>query len=182
MLPSVNDQEGLMSLVPLTKKKAFGRGDRSIVSEGRLIPRHRAILEMVIDGHDDKEIARLTEIGVSTVQAVKRSPAFVKEIEERRKGLIDTADEDRRCEKSRALDRLESMALKAVNKVEQVMDDDTAPPSVVLQASNSVLDRVFGGRGGNGPEGTKAPGGIINVEHAQILLVAMQESDQIDRG
>lgn len=162
--------------------KEYGKEDRSVVAEGRLIPRHRAILEMVIDGHDDNEIARLVEVGVATVKAVKRSPAFVKELEERKQGLRDTADEERRCEKSRALDHLDSMALKAVKKVEQVMDDDTAPPSVVLQASNSVLDRVFGGRGGSGPEGTKPAGGILSIEHAQILVMAMNESKLIDRG
>jgi len=97
-------------------------------------PLHRTIINMVAAGYTNTEVAKMVSRSVDMVENTCRQPWA-------RDYLINEAKKTVQDEIKAVL---ESEALPSIRKLVTVRDSETARPSDVIQASNSLLDRFLG--------------------------------------
>lgn len=143
----------------------------------RLLPRHFKILELTLAGHDPDVIAKIVECSRRSIGMIQMSPIFQAEISRRRKEAkeSDVLGEDRKALLGKARSILEQATEQAAEVQRELLQEDN--PSVRLQASNSILDRVFGKAGD-----TKGSSPMVNIsaDQVQLLVLAIKESSYVD--
>jgi hypothetical protein len=145
----------------------------------KLLPRHFAIIKMVLAGYDRKQICEATELSPWAVSAITRSPIFQAEIARRRRQDDHVALEvEREAEvgkvrsmKDQARQILEDASPEAATALRELVGSQN--DGVRMQSAKTVLDRVFADEG-------PSKGGVninISAEDANLLVVALKESN-----
>lgn len=138
----------------------------------RLRSRHIVIMDMLIAGSKQSEIAKqlgMTQAGISNVV---NSPLFKARLAERRAELNKELTQDYVSTVNQAKGLIEEAALKAAKRQADAVESENE--NVALRASQQILDRVFG-------KTDDHQGGIVqvNAEQLNLLQVALNESNEI---
>ncbi len=143
----------------------------------RILPRHFAIIDLAVAGHDNKAIAETLGCSTSQVGLILRSPVAQMEIARRRKSSTETEilGLDRSAVMGKARSILEQATESAATTLENELLNDK--PEVRLKAANSILDRAFG----NGADSRR--GVVMNISSENIALInlALKESEYVPR-
>lgn len=140
----------------------------------RILPRHSKILDLSLAGHKNVTIAKIVGMTTGAISLILRSPLVQSELKRRRESSteIEVMKLDREAVRGKALSILEQESSTAAETIVQLMGCED--PSIQLRSAVSILDRVFPKENGTG-------GTVVNVEltgeHAQLLVLAMKESD-----
>lgn len=128
----------------------------------RMLPRHFAILNLVLAGNGPKEIAQALGMTPQAISLIMNSPIFQHEVSRRRDGIDKVVDQELASAPIRAKQILEENAAAAAQVHIDIIENEVDPR--VRQASaNSILDRVFG----DGKKMTQA--NVIVLEAGAIL-------------
>jgi len=137
----------------------------------RLLPRHFKILELCLEGFDNKTIAQALGISTVTVSSIINAPLFQHELSRRRRDHERQSDELRLKTLQQAKAQLENAATQAVEKHISLMEH-SEDERVQLASAKSILDRVF-----HPSESRDSQKGIVlNADSVKILQVAIKES------
>lgn len=146
----------------------------------RLLPRHFAMMEMLLAGHTNQTVADTLGISTQCVYVVTRSPVFQAEYQRRleimttESAVALTLDREATMSKARAM--LESASTVAATKQVQLLESEDE--SIVLRASGSILDRVFGKQ-----DSVASPVVTVQISapDAQLINLALKESLDVKR-
>lgn len=137
----------------------------------RIMPRHFAIIDMVLAGHKNVVIAETLGMRPESVNLILRSPLVQAELARRRRE--DSTPEMMRMDKDAVLGKARSILEQATEKASLKLVElvDSPDASIQLRAAEKILDRVFGKDKDTGAA-------VINItsEHVQLLSIALKES------
>lgn len=140
----------------------------------KLLPRHFQILDLLVAGHKNTEVAEIVGCTRETVYAVTRSPLFINEFNRRmRTRNVDGPAQQAEAFESRARSILNQSAERAAEIQVGLLESND--DSVKLRASGSILDRALG-KVDSGVTGSNVTNITINSERADLLLLALKES------
>lgn len=134
----------------------------------RLLPRHKAIMDLALDGLSQAEIARRLCMGQVAISYILRSPLVQQELARKRAALERARLDEETGDSTRARATLENAALKAAEVQVSLLEEKD--PRVALAASNSILDRVFQDKEQVGAQI------VISAESVQLLNLAIKET------
>jgi hypothetical protein len=141
----------------------------------RLLPRHFKILELMLAGYKNVEIAEVVGCTRETVYAVSRSPLFVAELNRRMKDQTENGISDHvNAFESKAKMVLQKNAERAAKVQEELLESED--DSIRFRSSAHILDRVLGKP--TDPNATERSGLKIEIngDRAQLLITALKES------
>jgi hypothetical protein len=138
----------------------------------RILPRHRRIIEMALDGMDYKGIAEGCGMSPRSVSLILKSPLVACELSRRRADIERKRDEGRVREVDQARELLERKSLEAAERTVSLLE--SGDDSVALRAADRILDRVLG-------DGKDGGGNVVLIDASESnnLKVALMESRQI---
>lgn len=143
----------------------MGRDDNEIK---RILPRHFRIVELTLEGVDQKDIGKQLGISQSSVRMVQNSPVFQGELARRREEREKVADRGHAEDLTRAREKLNSLAEKAVGVHEELMEENQAP-QLRQKSADSILKHAFAGEEAR-PANTHVTLKIESVENLQLAL------------
>lgn len=139
---------------------------------------------MALAGHKDSAIAAALGMGTPAISIIRKSPIFQAELSRRRKDVDESyMEEDRNAflGKSRSMmDQaqkiVEDGTPKAANTLMGLLESKSE--GIKLQTATKILDRAFGAA----DKKTESNVSIsISLESAQLIQVALKESDNASR-
>jgi len=145
---------------------------------------HLAMIELVLDGHSQLQVAQRLALHPSTVSMVLSSPLFQSELSRRRAERNKISDEVSGVRRANALRTLEENLERAADvQVGLLLDEDA---KVRQKAVDSIFDRCFG-RGGVQPSLDAAKevgekGLIVNVQVVQNISNTLREVKELIEG
>ncbi|MHA1962062.1 MAG: hypothetical protein ACW99U_17795 [Candidatus Thorarchaeota archaeon] len=146
-----------------------------------MLPRHFRILDLMLAGLKNVEIAEVVGMTPQAIGIISRSPLFKAELNRRLKDRNGDAVEEEVTsivEKTRTI--LENSAEEAANTQVDLLGSEDH--SVRLRASGSILDRVLGKAEGQETSIGTQVNVQINAKDAHILTQALHESKEIHHG
>lgn len=140
----------------------------------RLLPRHYAILDLVLLGHGPKEIAEVLGITPQSAGMVINAPLFQDELARRRVVQNGQTDQVAFDAKIRAKQLLGQLSVRAVEVHEELLE--SSDESVRQRSASKILDEVFRSDDtpGNAPGSARAV--VMSREALELLVCAMKES------
>ncbi len=136
----------------------------------RLLSRHHRIIGLLLEGHSIKQIATMVSMTPQAISLISKAPIVQEKLAERRQARSRACDVDAADAITKAKTILEEGATTAAEKLVELVTDGV-DHRVQLQASTTVLDRVFGSKEREG-----ATNIVVNTEQLQVLQVALSEA------
>lgn len=137
----------------------------------RFQARHHEILERYLAGEDRKVIAAALGVCPETVGRVVASPLFQERAAQMRAARTGKRLEAEARGASRAREALDRAAPAAVEVLVGLMHDDGVSASSRINASRTILDKVFGE-----DDGSKGPRITITPANMNLIVTALRES------
>jgi len=98
----------------------------------KLSPRHRKAVELLVMGHSIRAVARELKVGDSTVRRWIARPEV--------KEALTQAQEE---VWGHTVRRLRSLGTRAIDTLNEILGDSTAPPSSRVSGAKCVLEAIF---------------------------------------
>lgn len=136
----------------------------------RLLPRHFAIIDMMLRGLGPTEIGAALQLTPGAISTISKSDLVQEELARRRSGLERRIEEETAIATKTAREQLEGFAEPAVAKLGQLLE--AQDQKVQLRAAEAILEKVWG----RDAKATQPI--IITAENLQLLNVALAESDR----
>ena len=141
---------------------------------GRLLARHKTIMEAVLAGKSYADIAREVDCTPNAISMVANSPLFQDQLARMRRERDSTNEAVRASTVVRAQATLEASANQAATTQVELLEAED--PKVRLASANAILDRVMAKESGN------VNVTVINTEQLQLLQVALIEAGASPSG
>ena len=139
----------------------------------RLQGRHLAVLDLHLEGKNNREIALALGMDPHTVGEIVRSPLAQHRISAQREAKQKNSLEAHAQAEQEALEVLRSGMVKAAEKQVSLIDSETSE-AISLKACDSVLDRMLGKKQDSQP--SKPVEIVIGTKETNVLQVALEES------
>jgi hypothetical protein len=140
----------------------------------RIRQQHLRILDMVIEGYPNSEIATITGMAPGSISRIVSSPLFQNELAIRRKSLEGITRDSLANSSSKAREKLEAEALNAANTLVDLARN-SQNDAVRRASANDILDRVFGK-----DDNSTRPAVNISIKELTLLKQIMAEDDDND--
>ena len=132
----------------------------------KLSPRHRKAVELLVMGHSIRAVARELNVGDSTV----RRWLAKREVQE---ALTQAQEEVWR----HTIRRLRSLGTRAIDTLNEILGDRTAPPSSRVSGAKCVLEAIF-----KAAEMEKVRELEERIERLESKLRGVSESEVVQLG
>ncbi len=139
----------------------------------QLNPRHYKILEFVLRGWTNKQIADHLDITQSNVSVVTRSPSFQHEVSMRRASLEDMSNQSIVSSDQEVTDAIREGTKSAVDRIIGCIH--STDENVAVRASTEILDR------GGFPKVSKIESRSLSVVMNAEDLVKLKEAMALDK-
>lgn len=139
----------------------------------KLLPRHMQVMDLVIAGHKQTEIAERLKLSQQAVSAIVNSEVFQDHLPERRVELQQATDAEPTDECEEAARVLQRAALPAANKLVELLDSEDE--RVQLAAAIAILDRAGYGKTTRATCTVESRIVVIDAEQARLIQETLQE-------
>lgn len=139
----------------------------------QLLPRHHKILEFVLRGWTNKQIADHLSITPQNVSVVTRSASFQHEVSMRREKLEDMSNQSIVSSDQEVTDAIREGTKHAVDRILGCID--STDENVAIRASTEILDR------GGFPKVSKIESKSLSVVMNADDLVKLKEAIALDK-
>jgi hypothetical protein len=134
----------------------------------RLMPRHHVILDLVLTGMTNVEVAKAAGVTATTVAAVVNCPLGQAELSRRRNAIEMATNSGLASQVVLSKKVLDDASLQAATTMRTLLDDGDA--SIRFRSAKDILDRAAGMNN----QGTTVV--VVNADRLQNLMIAMRES------
>lgn len=137
----------------------------------RLSDRHKAIIELCLQGHPRSDIARLSGLTPQAITIITNSPKFQDELARRRDRVESKIDEVHALSTSEAKEILQQSSVEAARThVELLSSQDER---VKQKSASEILDRVGLGRETSDRGGSQV---VLDADTINVLQIALKEA------
>lgn len=144
-------------------------------TSNHLNPRYQQIQDLCMLGYKPGEIAEKLGMSLSWVSTILNAPNFQHQLSIRQAKHIDELDTDIIRTKKEAVDELKENALKAAQKMVNLLD--SSKEETILKAASDILDRV-GPAKKSGSEGSNNTVIMIDTKMANIIQESLEMDDR----
>lgn len=134
-----------------------------------LLPRHYRILDLLLEGKSNVEVAEAVGMSSGAISAINASPLFQHELAKRRDHLRKVHEDT----SVQSIHKARSILNEAAGRAAGLLSDqvDHADPNVAQRASVNILDRVLG----QSKDAAARPMVMITAEKLQLIQQVLRE-------
>lgn len=165
--PLVGTLGGVMALA----ERSLG----GCVAKARQMIKREELLRFLIAGYSLPQIAEAQGCGVFTLRRMARSPEFIDLVREKAPQLIEQLGLEAKQRREQMLERLDEIAWKALDRLEEMIEDENTSEIVAFKAVQDALDRVPEVSRSKRVETSQAPPPLDPNKLLEMALVAREE-------